>query len=32
MRAWARDNGYDVPMRGRIPREILDAWEQANRT
>ncbi|URN15916.1 MULTISPECIES: Lsr2 family DNA-binding protein [Streptomyces] len=32
IRAWARDNGYDVPMRGRIPREIRDAWEQANRT
>ncbi|MFD9034014.1 histone-like nucleoid-structuring protein Lsr2 [Streptomyces sp. NPDC059567] len=29
MRAWDRAQGYDVPDRGRVPSEILDAWEQA---
>ena len=27
IRAWARDNGYEVPDRGRIPAEIREAWE-----
>ncbi|MFI1815140.1 histone-like nucleoid-structuring protein Lsr2 [Streptomyces sp. NPDC020422] len=30
IRAWARDHGYEVPDRGRIPIEILDAWQAAN--
>ncbi|MFD7026430.1 histone-like nucleoid-structuring protein Lsr2 [Streptomyces sp. NPDC059917] len=30
VRAWARANGYDVPDRGRIPVQILDAWEAAH--
>ncbi|MEU2113867.1 histone-like nucleoid-structuring protein Lsr2 [Streptomyces sp. NPDC019507] len=30
IREWARANGYDLPDRGRIPIEILKAWEQAN--
>ncbi|MGW5779857.1 Lsr2 family DNA-binding protein [Streptomyces sp. NPDC003863] len=30
IRAWARGHGYEVPDRGRIPVEILDAWQQAN--
>ncbi|MFB7374709.1 histone-like nucleoid-structuring protein Lsr2 [Streptomyces sp. NPDC056222] len=29
VREWARANGYEVPDRGRVPREILDAWNQA---
>lgn len=27
IRAWARDNGYDVPDRGRIPQEVRDAFD-----
>ncbi len=30
VRAWARANGYQVPDRGRIPAEVLTAWERAN--
>ncbi|MCX4515658.1 Lsr2 family protein [Streptomyces sp. NBC_01619] len=30
IREWARANGYDLPERGRIPIEIIQAWEQAN--
>lgn len=29
VRAWARANGYYVPMRGRIPTEVRQAWERA---
>ncbi|WP_411112028.1 histone-like nucleoid-structuring protein Lsr2 [Streptomyces sp. c-19] len=28
IRAWARAHGYEVPDRGRIPAEILDAWQR----
>ncbi|OEJ20818.1 hypothetical protein AR457_41855 (plasmid) [Streptomyces agglomeratus] len=28
VRAWARDNGYQVPDRGQIPKKVLDAWRQ----
>ncbi|MFB7978546.1 Lsr2 family DNA-binding protein [Streptomyces vinaceus] len=28
IRTWARDNGYDVPPRGRIPAETRQAWER----
>ncbi|MGY3200270.1 Lsr2 family DNA-binding protein [Streptomyces sp. TE5632] len=31
IRAWARDNGYDVPLRGRIPPTVREAWEHAHR-
>ncbi|MEU9108105.1 histone-like nucleoid-structuring protein Lsr2 [Streptomyces xanthophaeus] len=30
IRAWARANGYQVPQHGRIPADVLNAWEQAN--
>ena len=30
IRAWARDHGYDVPIRGRISREIVAAFEAAD--
>jgi hypothetical protein len=29
VRAWARENGLSVPARGRIPKEVLDAYTQA---
>lgn len=30
VREWARDNGHEVGRRGRIPVEVLRAWEEAN--
>lgn len=30
IRDWARANGYQVPDRGRIPANIIDAWREAN--
>ncbi|WP_330334492.1 Lsr2 family protein [Streptomyces sp. NBC_00536] len=32
IRTWARANGHDLPHRGRIPLDILHAWEAANPT
>lgn len=32
MRAWARDNGYDVADRGRLRPEVLEAYEAAQPT
>jgi hypothetical protein len=29
VRAWAVDNGLSVPARGRIPKEVMDAYTQA---
>ncbi|MET8560998.1 histone-like nucleoid-structuring protein Lsr2 [Streptomyces flaveolus] len=29
IRNWPHANGFDVPMRGRIPAEVRQAWEQA---
>ncbi|PZT91588.1 MAG: hypothetical protein DI630_29365 [Gordonia sp. (in: high G+C Gram-positive bacteria)] len=29
IRAWARQNGYDVAPRGRIHRELIEAYRQA---
>ncbi|MFG2638908.1 Lsr2 family protein [Streptomyces sp. NPDC048362] len=29
VRAWARENGYDVNDRGRVPRQIREAFEAA---
>lgn len=30
VRAWAKDNGYEVSERGRISAEIREAYAQAN--
>lgn len=30
IRDWARDNGYEVSDRGRIPADIMDAYAAAN--
>lgn len=27
IRAWAKDQGMDVPERGRIPQAVQDAWD-----
>ena len=29
VRQWARDHGYDVPERGRIPKDIVEAFNAA---
>ncbi|MCP9945151.1 Lsr2 family protein [Streptomyces somaliensis] len=31
IRAWAKENGYNVNDRGRVPAEIKQAYENANR-
>lgn len=30
IRAWAKDNGYEVNDRGRVPQAIRDAYAKAN--
>jgi hypothetical protein len=30
IRAWAAQNGYEVPERGRIPAEVSEAYHAAN--
>jgi hypothetical protein len=30
VKEWARANGYEVADRGRVPKEIRDAFEEAN--
>ncbi len=30
IRAWARENGYDVPERGRVSAEVREAYDSAN--
>lgn len=30
VRAWARDNGIDVPARGRIPAEVVEQYRKGN--
>lgn len=30
IRAWARDNGFDVPERGRVSAEVREAYAAAN--
>lgn len=30
VRAWAKDNDVDVPAKGRIPDDVLDAYTQAH--
>jgi hypothetical protein len=29
IRAWAQENGYEVSARGRIHREVIEAYRQA---
>ncbi|CAM5371734.1 MULTISPECIES: Lsr2 family protein [unclassified Streptomyces] len=30
IRAWAKENGWDVNDRGRVPAKVREAYEQAN--
>lgn len=30
VRGWAREQGYDIGIRGRIPKEIMDAYYDAS--
>ena len=30
VREWARENGHDVPERGRIPAEVREAYDAAH--
>ena len=30
VREWARENGHDVPDRGRIPAEVREAYDSAH--
>lgn len=30
IRVWARENGYEVSDRGRVPAEVIAAYEAAN--
>lgn len=30
IREWARENGHDVPERGRIPAEVREAYDAAH--
>lgn len=30
IRAWAQGAGFEVPARGRIPKEIIAAWNKAH--
>ncbi|MGV9671577.1 MULTISPECIES: histone-like nucleoid-structuring protein Lsr2 [unclassified Gordonia (in: high G+C Gram-positive bacteria)] len=30
IREWAREAGYEVPLRGRLPKEIVDAYDEAH--
>jgi hypothetical protein len=30
VRAWARENGHDVPERGRIPADVREAYDAAH--
>lgn len=29
IRAWARENGFEISDRGRIPNDVVDAYQQA---
>lgn len=29
VRAWARENGHEVPDRGQIPKRVLEAWRRS---
>ena len=28
VRTWARENGHEVSDKGRVPKEILEAWDK----
>ena len=30
VRAWAQDNGYNLPDRGRIPAQVREAYDRAH--
>ncbi|HAM13781.1 MAG TPA: hypothetical protein DCO91_10820, partial [Microbacterium sp.] len=30
VRAWAKENGYSVSERGRVPASVLEAYNAAN--
>ena len=30
IRQWGRDNGYEVPTRGRVPQAVVEAYEAAH--
>ncbi len=30
VRAWGKANGYEVPERGRLSNDVVDAWREAN--
>jgi hypothetical protein len=30
VRAWARENGHEIPDRGRIPTSVLEAYSSAH--
>ncbi len=30
VRTWARENGFEVSDRGRVPKEVRDAYDQAH--
>ncbi|MEV6790878.1 hypothetical protein AB0M87_02530 [Streptomyces sp. NPDC051320] len=30
VRTWARAQGIDVPMRGQVPKQLLDMWRRRN--
>lgn len=30
IRAWAREQGYEVPVRGSLPSDVVDAYHQAH--
>lgn len=30
VRTWARDNGYEISDRGRLPKQVEDAYNQAH--
>ncbi|MEV5409606.1 histone-like nucleoid-structuring protein Lsr2 [Thermopolyspora sp. NPDC052614] len=32
IRQWARQNGWTVRSRGRLPEEVIEAYNRANRT
>jgi hypothetical protein len=32
IRRWAAEHGYELATRGRIPREVEDAWQRAGGT
>lgn len=31
-RQWGKENGYELSDRGRVPREVLDEYQQAMKT